>query len=370
MRIKRVQSLQPGEKLGQALVDDEGKILLQDGVELTSGLIKRLKDKSFTYIYVEDPLTNDIEVKQPLRDETRLKAVQTMKEEFSWIGREENLAGSFKGKNLSRTFSSIVDMVLSDVKSHDEAIGLLSDVLLYDSYVFTHSLQVTVYTLRLALELGYSEKALREIGLGAILHDVGKMTIPEKVLNKPGKLTDEEFEVVKQHTTDGYYILKDMPNVPLLAAHCALQHHERIDGSGYPHGRHEKDIHDYAKVMAVADVFDAVTSHRVYRKAMLPHEGLEILYQGAGTLFDNEIVAAFQKVIALYPNGVSVNVSNGSKAVVVRQNRNLPWRPVIRIMEQDGEAVFEPYDIDLSVRMDITIANDEDDEQEMDVYQF
>ncbi|SFP50693.1 HD-GYP domain-containing protein [Salibacterium halotolerans] len=370
MRVKRVQSLNPGEKLGKALVDDEGKILLHRGVELTHGLIKRLMEKSFTYVYVEDPLTSDIEVKQPLRDETRLQAVQTMKEEFHWIGKEENLAGSFRGRNLSRTFSNIVDMVLTDVKSHDEAIGLLSDVLLYDSYVFTHSLQVTVYTLRLAVELGFSDKALRDIGLGAILHDVGKMNVPENVLNKPGKLTDEEFDMIKQHTLDGYYLLKDLPNVPILAAHCALQHHERIDGSGYPHGRFGKDIHDYAKVMAVADVFDAVTSHRVYRKAMLPHEGLEILYQGAGTLFDHDIVAAFQKVIALFPNGVCVNVSNGSKAVVVKQNRNLPWRPVIRIVEQDGTPLSEPYDIDLSVRMDITITNNEDDEEKIDVSLF
>ncbi|MGY4689060.1 HD-GYP domain-containing protein [Salibacterium sp. K-3] len=365
MRVKRVDALDQGEKLGKALLNDEGKILLNQGVELSAGLIKQLKAKGITYVYVKDPVTDDIEIMQPLRDETRIKALQTMKEEFKMIGKEENLAGTFQGENLSKAFSNIVDMVLNDVKSHNEAVTLLSDVMLYDSYIFTHSLQVTVYALRLAVELGYSDKALREIGLGAILHDVGKMKIPEEILNKPGKLTDEEFDIVKKHTEDGYYLLKDLPNVPLLAAHCALQHHERLDGSGYPRGISEQDMHEYAKILGVADVFDAVTSHRVYRKAMQPHEGLEMLYSGAGTLFDYDMVTAFQKVIALYPAGVTVDLSNGGKAVVVKQNQDMPGRPVVRIVEQDGRAVSSPYDIDLTSHPDITITGCEDDEQDI-----
>ena len=118
------------------------------------------------------------------------------------------------------------------------------------------------------------------IGLGSMLHDIGKIAVSKEILLKPGKLTEEEFQVIKTHTTEGFEMLRNSYSVPLLVAHCAFQHHERLDGSGYPRGIKSKDIHDYAKVIAVADVFDAVTSNRVYRSAMLPHEGLEMLYAG------------------------------------------------------------------------------------------
>ncbi|RSL30349.1 HD-GYP domain-containing protein [Salibacterium salarium] len=355
MKLKKVDALQPGEKLGKALLNDDGKVLLKEGVALSSRLIKRLKENYIRYVYIEDSKTNDIVVEHALSDETRVKALQTMKQEFNVIKKDENLAASLSAGKVSESFTNVVDMVLTDVKGHGEAVSLLSDVILFDSYVFSHSLQVTIYSLRLAMELGYSDKQLREIGLGAILHDVGKMKIPEEILNKPGKLTDDEFEKVKKHAENGYYILKDVPNMPLLAAHCAFQHHERLDGSGYPRGITEKEMHDYAKIIAVADVFDAVTSHRVYRSAMLPHQGLEILYSGAGTLFDYDMVVAFQKVVALYPPGMKVELSDGSKGVVVKQNKNLSNRPIVRITEKNNEDISESYDMDLLYKTNITI---------------
>ncbi|RSL34122.1 HD-GYP domain-containing protein [Salibacterium salarium] len=359
MKLKRVDALESNDKLGKALLNDDGKVLLNKGVGLSPRLIKRLNENHIKYVYIEDSETDDIVVEQPLSDETRVKALQTMKEEFTVIGKDEKLATSLRAEKVSENFTNVVDMVLDDVKGHSEAVSLLSDVMLFDSYIFSHSLQVTIYSLRLAMELGYSDKQLREIGLGAILHDVGKMKLPEEILNKRGKLTEDEFKEIKKHPENGYYILKDMPNVPLLAAHCALQHHERLDGSGYPSGLTDKEMHDYAKVISVADVFDAVTSHRVYRSAMLPSQGLEILYSGAGTLFDYEKVAAFQKVVALYPSGMKIDLSDGSKGVVVKQNKNLPHRPVVRVTEENGETVSEPYDIDLLFKTNITITGSE-----------
>src|SRR5690606_17963818 len=138
------------------------------------------------------------------------------------------------------------------------------------------------YSLAIGLKLGYSEAQLEGLGIGAILHDIGKVAIPLEILNKKGKLSEEEYTLVKEHTTNGFEILRKIEELPLLAAHCAYQHHERLDGSGYPRGLKGDDIHPYAKLLAVTDVFDALTTERSYRKAMLPHIALEVIFSGTG----------------------------------------------------------------------------------------
>ena len=214
---------------------------------------------------------------------------------------------------------------------------------------------MTVYTLALAVKLGYNERELLEIGIGALLHDVGKMAVPLEILNKPGKLTKEEFEVIKTHPKVGYDMLKDLPNISLLTAHCALQHHERINGSGYPYGLKGDEIHEYAQIIGIADVFDAVTSHRSYRKPMLPHEALELLYSGVGTLYDIRYIQEFNQTIAVYPIGLTVVLSDGRVGIVVKQNKGLSTRPVVRIVKENGKSLDEPYDVDLVKHPNVTI---------------
>jgi HD-GYP domain-containing protein (c-di-GMP phosphodiesterase class II) len=176
------------------------------------------------------------------------------------------------------------------------------------------------------------------------------MDIPLDILLKPGKLTQEEYEIIKQHAEVGFQMLRKVQTMPLLVAHCAYQHHERLNGSGYPRGITGDNIHLYGKIIAVADVFDAITSNRVYRQAMLPHEALEILYSGIDTLYDKEIVQAFKKSIVLYPTGLGVTLSSGEKGIVCRQNKGLNERPIIRVLEKNGEDVI-PYELDLKINL-------------------
>ena len=165
---------------------------------------------------------------------------------------------------------------------------------------------------------------------------------------KPDKLTEEEFAEIKKHTESGFMILKEVKTIPLVVAHCAYPHHERLDGTGYPRGLKDDEIQYFAKIIAVADVFDAITSNRVYRNAMLPHEVLEILYAGCGRLFDLKIVEAFRSAVAIYPVGVTGELSNRTLGTVKKQNMGLGDRPIIEIMEEDGKSLDEPYQIDLS----------------------
>ncbi|WP_077624936.1 HD-GYP domain-containing protein [Sediminibacillus massiliensis] len=355
MRLVHTKSIDPGTKLAKAVYNEKGKILIQKNIELTRRMLNRLIQYNITYVYIKDAFTDDIEVNPPVSEEVRIEAYQMIKSTFSDFNKESFHSNSFLFDNSSR-MNNIVQEILRQIQNQDEVVSILSDVFVNDNYVFNHSLNVTIYSLALGTELGLNRSKLEELGLGAMLHDVGKMFIPQNILQKQSRLTEEEFEIIKGHTESGFEFLRNTPNVPLLAAHCAFQHHERIDGSGYPRGLKDKEIHPHARLLGIADVFDAVTSDRVYRDAMLPHEGLEILYAGAGTLFDKELVEAFRRTIAVYPNGLTVELSDGRTGVVARQNNNLCERPVIRVLEEHGVEI-PPYELDLSKQLDVVVSS-------------
>ncbi|WP_078429971.1 HD-GYP domain-containing protein [Alkalihalobacterium alkalinitrilicum] len=356
MRLVSTKSLKENTYLAKPIINDSGQVLLKQGVLLSSRMIQRLIDLGITFVYIQDKLTEDIESTEGIAAKVRVEATNTIKSEFNQICKDIKLQKSFHNDHLGQNFSKVIRSILAEVKGNPKAISLLSDVYLYDSYIFTHSLNVTIYTLALAIKLKYNEKQLMEIGLGAILHDVGKMAIPTKILNKPGRLDPEEFSIIKTHAQVGYEILKKQPNLSLLTAHCAFQHHERINGSGYPRGIKGDEIHPYAKIIGICDVFDAVTCNRVYRKAMLPHEAIELLYSGVGTLYDKDLVEAFAKSIALYPVGITVGLSDGREGIVLKQNKELSTRPIIRVISENNQQV-EPYDLDLMKQVNVTITS-------------
>ncbi|RXJ01805.1 HD-GYP domain-containing protein [Anaerobacillus alkaliphilus] len=346
MRLVTTKSLKENDTLCRPVYHENGNVLIQADIPLSQRIINRLIKLGIGYVYINDEITSDIVVKNVVSEETRLEAIQTIKKEFAEISNHYVINKSINTIHLSKTFTKLVHKILADIKTADDVISILSDVFCYDSYIFTHSLNVTIYTIGLAKEMKFTEKQLFEIGLGAILHDVGKIMVPKDILEKNSRLTAEEFAIIKQHSRAGFDLLRNTPNISLITAHCAFQHHERLNGSGYPQGISGDQIHRYAKILAVADVFDACTSNRIYRKAMLPHEALEILYAGAGTLFDKEIVEMFSRTVAIYPTGLTVYLNDGRKGVVSKQNKFFSMRPIIRVFEHAGLRV-EPYEIDL-----------------------
>lgn len=354
MRVVATNSLVPGAVLAKTIYNENGRALLQQGVAFTPRMIDRLRSFDITYVYIEDGRTSDIIVDSPLAEKTRMKAIHSIKQSFSNIHHSVVSEHRYVLEETGNELQEVVRSLIKELRNNGEVISLLSDVFTHDDYIFTHSLNVTMYALALGKELHLTPPKMEALGLGAILHDVGKMNVPREILFKPGKLTVDEFRRIQTHTDDGFKILRQSPNIPLLAAHCAYQHHERLDGSGYPRGIRSDDIHLFGKILGIVDVFDAVTSNRVYREAMLPHEGLEILYSGSGSLFDQHMVEAFRRCIAVYPNGVSVQLDDGREAIVVKQNPYLCDRPVIREIKRDGT---RGRDIDLSKELNIMIAN-------------
>lgn len=355
MRLSITESLTPGERLGMNIYNERGNILLSEGLTLTQKMINRLVSLNIPFVYIQDSRTDDIIPKPPISMELRREAIHTIESTFLEIKKGGKVDSAFTIAQAAETFTHLVRNIMEELNNSNELLTLLADVYTYDDYIFTHSFNVTLYALALGVELNLQKKQLQILGLGAILHDVGKMLVPVEILRKPDKLTEEEFEEIQKHAEYGFHLIKNVYTVSLIVANCAYQHHERLDGSGYPRGVRGDEIHYYGKIIAVADVFDAVTSNRVYRKGMLPHEGLEILYAGAGTKFDNPIIEAFRRAVAIYPNGLVVELNDGRKGIVSAQNAGIGDRPIVRILEENNKQLANPYEVDLRTNLHLLI---------------
>ncbi|WP_244903470.1 HD-GYP domain-containing protein [Paenibacillus aquistagni] len=343
-------------KLAKSVYSEEGLILLGAHVELNDSYIQRLKDMGVGFVYIEDQETEGIEAPNLLSDQTRQEANYRIRKEFKSLMGKDMIKSRVGSSHLGKTFSPVLDQIIDDLSSHQEAMVMLGDIQATDDYIFRHSLNVCVYTTLFGLRYGYEREELKQLSMGAMLHDIGKTQLNQKVLKKPGKLTEEEYQHVKLHTEYGFRILKDEPNIPLVVAHCAFQHHERLNGSGYPRGIGETGIHEFAKWIAIADSYDAMTTHRVYRNARMPHEALEILYTGAGTLYDQAMLCLFRDTIAVYPLGMTVQLSTGESGVVAKLNPIYPQRPVIRLLtDPDGVPYADLREKDLAESLNITI---------------
>lgn len=356
MRLLPVKSLQPGMKLAKKIYNEDGVILLSENAELSSSIIKRLPALGIDFVYIADARTDDISIPEPISEETSRMAIKEIRANFEKISH-----ASVKGlvyPYLGKAFLRVVDSVLQDIRSRDDVLIMLANINNADRSLFRHSLNVCIYTLMLGRAFGYTTQELTVLGLGATLHDIGKTRISPSILLKPDGLTDEEFAEMKKHAEIGYKMLKDEPGIPLQAAHCAFQHHERIDGSGYPRGIKGNEIHDFAQWISIADSYDAMTSHRVYRSALLPHQALEVLYAGSGTLYEKQKLEVFRDHVAIYPLGMTVTLNTGETGVISRIPLESPQRPVIRVLNgPDGEVVQAPYELDLSEKLTLAITS-------------
>ncbi|GEN33348.1 MULTISPECIES: HD-GYP domain-containing protein [Aneurinibacillus] len=356
MRLISIQSCEAGMVLAQPICTDQGAVLLNKDMVLTDSMIERLKRKGVNTLYIRDEATEDLEMEEAVSSETRRAAVKVIYQGFSEIVHAEQKWKSRLSPSTINAFRNVFDSIVGDLKRNRKALGLLSDMYIQDHYVYAHSLNVAIYAAAVGIEMGYNDKELLELGMGAMLHDIGKLMVPGEILYKPGRLTDDEFAVMKKHTEYGFDYLRQQHGIPLLAAHCAYQHHERLDGTGYPRGLKGEEIHKYGRLLAVCDVFDALTTNRVYRGAMLPHDAMEIIFAGTGTHFEPAIVDAFRKTVSIYPVGLTVTLSNGATGIVVDYNRNLPARPVVRVIKhEDGSKANPYYEIDLSKELTIMI---------------
>ena len=241
----------------------------------------------------------------------------------------------------------LVDSLAQAVAQNRTALLALTALKNYDNYTFTHMVNVSILTMGQARGLGIDGGPLREFGLAALMHDIGKVKTPNEILNKPGKLTDQEFDVLKRHTIDGAEILKNTPEIPTLAPIVAFEHHLRSDGTGYPLVQRPQ-LNLGTTLCGIADVFDAMRSQRVYQDAHPTDRILAVLQRNDGKQFDQNLVRRFVQLIGIYPAGNLVRLDTGEIAVVLKAYAPDPYRPRVRVLVgRDGATLVRPYDVDL-----------------------
>ncbi|MGO1468945.1 MAG: HD-GYP domain-containing protein, partial [Tissierella sp.] len=222
----------------------------------------------------------------------------------------------------------------------------LINISIYDDYTMNHSLNVMMLSTVIARDRGFTMKEIKKLAIGCIFHDIGKTFIPIEIINKPDKLTNEEFKIVKSHAQKGYDFLKSYTDLPLTAINIALCHHEREDGSGYPRNLQGKEIHLFSKIASICDVFDALTSDRSYRRAVPVHEAMEYLFAAGGDEFSVETIKVFAASINVFPKDTLVRLSDGREGIIYEANDEIHSRPKIKIYGENKKEV-DPYLVDL-----------------------
>ncbi|BBS86540.1 HD-GYP domain-containing protein [Aeromonas media] len=228
--------------------------------------------------------------------------------------------------------AAVAEEMVDTMFTHGDAMLCLARIRAKDAYLMEHSMNVAILLANFGRYLGLDRSVLKELTLGGLLHDVGKIMTPDEVLNKPGKLTDEEFGVMRQHVVHSYDILSNTAGITPTMLEVAANHHERLDGTGYPQRLKGDQLSLYTRMSGIVDVYDAVTADRVYKQGMQPTQAFRILLKGINQHFDAELVTKFIKCMGVYPVGTLVQLSNQRLAVVMQRNEQQPLKPMVKVI--------------------------------------
>lgn len=322
----KVPELKPGMKVHKNIFDKFGKLLLAEGTILKQQYIKKLELYGVAEITVD--INNDengeaANIQASESDIIYQEAFNAIRDILIKVKNSQ----SIDTKLIAEIVENIVDQITKDAQTFLRITSIRE----IDNYTYLHSIDVCIYSIILGKSLGLDDKNLRKLGLGAMLHDIGKGKIPTEILFKPGPLTEEEFNIMKSHTIYGYEIITNSPNLDIVTANIALQHHERWDGKGYPGHLKGNNINIFARIVTICDIYDALTANRVYRGRILPHEAAEYIINNNGVIADPAITKYFVQNVAIYPVGSTVLLSTGEIGRVSEVPSSMPLRPVIDV---------------------------------------
>jgi HD-GYP domain-containing protein (c-di-GMP phosphodiesterase class II) len=334
-------------------VDPRQMPLLRANAALSERYCAALHQSGFRSVWVHDELSDGIEPVDLVPEEVRQEVGRTVS--AIQLDAERALR---RGEPLSPAaladLHAVVDQLAGSVTEHPGAALALNDIAAADAYTHQHSIDVCALGLllgRAMMSHGWKdhrghrrfddiERRMRLLGVGLLLHDIGKLAVPHEILVKPDRLTDEEMAIMRTHPDAGAELLSAEAYSPLVRA-VVREHHERWDGSGYPQGLAGEAINQLARIAAVADVYDAVTSERPYQPGLPPYRGAQIILDGSGTAFDPKVVDIFQRVVPRFPVGSELRLHDGTSGVVARIDPEHPTCPWVRF--PDGE---RPVDLD------------------------
>lgn len=315
MRYIKIEDATPGMCLAYNMYDTDGHTLICNGSVLSEFYIKRLSDYGFDGVYITDELSEDIQIEPVITPELRAEGLVGV--------RESDIDGC---KTVAR---KIVEQVLDrGVLSLD-----LTDLRSFDSYTYAHSVNVAVICCVIGFGLNLNGEELEQVVTAGLLHDLGKLVIPREILNKPSRLTSEEYDLMKTHSTLSYELIKERWDISANVKTAVLYHHENVDGSGYPDGKEGYQTSFFTKILHVADVYDALVSKRPYKNPYSPYEACEYLMGAGGIMFEPKVVEALMLCVPFYPKGTQVKLSDGREGIIVENSGTRNLRPLLRLLD-------------------------------------
>ena len=336
MRYVMADNLTEGMILGKPFYGNLGQFMLRKHAVLTESLIKRIRYLGYSGLYITDDYSDGIEPNFVVSDELKNSTAEAVRHFMSNI---QSSPSSSSSSTLARNVDQILSLVKSlvnEIAASKNAVVNIIDLKSFDLYTYQHSVNVCVLAGVLGSALKMTKRELFDLATAAIFHDIGKLFVSKEVLDKQGPLSKEECETMKRHPALGCEYIRDRFYFKPSIYVPVVQHHERHDGSGYPSGLAGDEISLSAKIVAMTDTYDAITSKRPYHEAIMPHEACEYIMGNAGRHFDPKAVGIFFRTVAPYPVGVSVQLSNGQEGIVFRNYDTFPMRPLIKLKPQPG----------------------------------
>lgn len=312
MRFVRADQLEPGMVLARSVRGENGTMMLGENVVLTGNFIMNMQARGYLGAYIKDEFSEKVNVKETISEKLFFEGVKAVREEN--IGQMVNVAKEIVAEIF---YAGDVTYTLLQLRAHDD-------------YTYQHSVSVALLSAVIAKKMHLDRIALEDISIAGICHDLGKLQIPIEILNKPARLTAEEYEVIKTHSRKSFEILSDRYDIHARIKQAVLFHHENENGSGYPEGREGDQIPLMAKIIHAADVYDALVTKRVYKDAYSPADALEYMISGSNILFDPDVVKALCASVPVFTPGTEVVLSNGEMALVI-ENTSQPMRPIVRL---------------------------------------
>lgn len=340
--------------LAKEVYSAEDQVLLKAGTELDQRHIDKLNGFQIRHLCILQPLGDDLsdeEIQQLQAEEnarqTCVEAVEIVRQVMTDVRMGETL-------DFPKVRDTVADLCTKLIKD-DRLFRYIDNLHLYDEYTFAHSIQVSVFTIIIGKALHCSRPALEEIGTGGMLHDIGKTKVPLELLNLPRQYSVEEFAIMQNHPRYGEEILRETNGIPEIVIRMAGEHHERYNGTGYFRQLKGDQIHPYSQITALADVYDAMTTTRTYRPALLPQQAIEFLLTGIGTFFNPDLCQLFIKHVAIFPIGCVVQLTNGLIGKILEVDEKIPTRPVVGIIGKTKLMRITEV-VDLRQRQDLLIA--------------
>jgi putative nucleotidyltransferase with HDIG domain len=265
----------------------------------------------------------------------------------------------------------VIDSMVESLFRNQDALLPLTRLKNLDDYTFEHSVGVSALLIAFGRSMKLPKEAIREVALGGLLHDIGKAQIPASILNKPAKLNDDEYARMQSHVGESLRLLEDTPGIGVVTRQVIAEHHERFDGTGYPHKRVGAEISLYGQMAAIVDVYDAITSEKVYSRGMAPTQALKKLLEWSNHHFDPQLVQGFIRAIGIYPTGSLVRLESNRMGVVIEQNEGKLLEPVVRVFYHAGQQHYIPPEIvDLSKVQDRVASFESYEKWKIDPYQW